>query len=119
MFLGWEPHPMNTRFQLAYLTGGDEVFGPNFGGATVFTNVRKGYCAGVPQRRQAAAEPGLRAADGERGHGRDPRRRAWSPRRRRPPGSRPTRRVLDTWLAGVTTFDGGDGLAAVKGQLGS
>ena len=27
--------------------------------------------------------------------------------------------VLDGWLAGVTTFDGGDGLAAVKGQLGS
>ncbi len=27
--------------------------------------------------------------------------------------------VLDGWLAGVTTFDGGDGLAAVKGSLGS
>ena len=27
--------------------------------------------------------------------------------------------VLDTWLAGVTTFDGKDGLAAVKQQLGA
>ena len=43
VFLGWEPHPMNTNFELTYLTGGDDVFGPNFGGATVYTNVRKGY----------------------------------------------------------------------------
>ena len=57
VFLGWEPHPMNTNFELAYLTGGDEVFGPNFGGATIYTNVRKGYLAGMPQRRQAPAEP--------------------------------------------------------------
>jgi len=26
--------------------------------------------------------------------------------------------VLDSWLAGVTTFDGKDGLAAVKSGLG-
>ena len=26
--------------------------------------------------------------------------------------------VLDTWLAGVTTKDGGDGMAAVKSALG-
>ena len=45
VFLGWEPHPMNTNFKIAYLTGGDDVFGPNFGGATVYTNVRKGYVA--------------------------------------------------------------------------
>ena len=48
VFLGWEPHPMNTNFELTYLTGGDEVFGPNFGGATVYTNVRKGYLQECP-----------------------------------------------------------------------
>ncbi|HEX6011063.1 MAG TPA: choline ABC transporter substrate-binding protein, partial [Geminicoccaceae bacterium] len=48
VFLGWEPHPMNANFELAYLTGGDEVFGPNFGGATVYTNVRKGYLQECP-----------------------------------------------------------------------
>ena len=26
VFLGWEPHPMNTRFKMKYLTGGDEFF---------------------------------------------------------------------------------------------
>jgi len=28
VFLGWEPHPMNTRFDMRYLTGGDQSFGP-------------------------------------------------------------------------------------------
>ena len=27
VFLGWEPHPMNARFQMTYLPGGDEIFG--------------------------------------------------------------------------------------------
>ena len=48
VFLGWEPHPMNANFDMAYLSGGDDWFGPNFGGATVYTNVRKGYAAACP-----------------------------------------------------------------------
>lgn len=42
VFLGWAPHPMNSNFKMAYLSGGDEYFGPNYGGADVYTNVRKG-----------------------------------------------------------------------------
>jgi glycine betaine/proline transport system substrate-binding protein len=48
VFLAWEPHPMNMRFDLKYLTGGDTVFGPNFGGATIYTVTRKGYGAECP-----------------------------------------------------------------------
>jgi choline ABC transporter permease protein len=48
VFFGWEPHPMNTRFDMRYLTGGDGSFGPDFGGATVFTNVRAGYLRECP-----------------------------------------------------------------------
>ena len=48
VFLAWEPHPMNMRFDLKYLTGGDGVFGPNFGGATIYTVTRKGYSAQCP-----------------------------------------------------------------------
>ncbi len=44
VFLGWEPHPMNTNIKMTYLTGGDDWFGPNFGGATVYTNTRAGLC---------------------------------------------------------------------------
>ncbi len=43
VFLGWEPHPMNANFDMTYLSGGDDYFGPNYGGATVHTNVRAGY----------------------------------------------------------------------------
>ncbi|WP_437879956.1 choline ABC transporter substrate-binding protein [Pseudomonas sp. LRF_L74] len=48
VFLGWEPHPMNTRFEMNYLEGGDEFFGPDYGGASVFTNVRAGYLQECP-----------------------------------------------------------------------
>ncbi len=41
-FLAWEPHPMNANFELTYLAGGDDYFGPDFGGATVYTNIRSG-----------------------------------------------------------------------------
>lgn len=43
VFLAWDPHPMNRHFDLRYLTGGDAVFGPDFGGATIHTVVRRGY----------------------------------------------------------------------------
>ena len=48
VFLGWEPHPMNANIEMAYLSGGDDVFGPNYGGATVHTNVRAGYVGECP-----------------------------------------------------------------------
>jgi len=48
VFLGWEPHPMNANFELAYLEGGDDFFGPNLGGAVVATNVREGYATECP-----------------------------------------------------------------------
>ena len=48
VFLAWEPHPMNMRFDLKYLSGGDAVFGPNYGGATIYTITRNGYSAECP-----------------------------------------------------------------------
>ncbi|KIZ48367.1 choline ABC transporter substrate-binding protein [Pseudomonas oryzihabitans] len=116
VFLGWEPHPMNTRFKMAYLEGGDDVFGPNFGGATIYTNVRKGYVQECPnvgklltnlsftlemenqlmdkvlnekQAASAAAKAWLKAHP----------------------------QVLDQWLAGVTTRDGKPALEAAKATL--
>ena len=116
VFLGWEPHPMNTRFKMAYLQGGDDVFGPNYGGATIYTNVRKGYVQECPnvgklltnlsftldmenqlmdkvlnekQSASAAAKVWLKAHP----------------------------QVLDQWLAGVTTRDGKPALEAAKAAL--
>ena len=48
VFLAWEPHPMNMRFPIRYLTGGDATFGPNYGGATVWTVTRRGLGARCP-----------------------------------------------------------------------
>ena len=116
VFLGWEPHPMNTRFKMAYLEGGDDVFGPNYGGATIYTNVRKGYVQECPnvgklltnlsftldmenqlmdkvlnekQSASAAAKVWLKAHP----------------------------QVLDQWLAGVTTRDGKPAVEAAKTAL--
>jgi glycine betaine/proline transport system substrate-binding protein len=48
VFVGWDPHPMNLRFQIDYLSGGDAVFGPDFGGATINTVTRAGLSAQCP-----------------------------------------------------------------------
>lgn len=116
VFLGWEPHPMNADFEMAYLEGGDAYFGPNLGGAIVATNTRAGYvteCANVGQllknlQFSLSMENEIMAAilnDGE--EGRDAAK-AWL---KANPG------VLDGWLKGVTTFDGKDGMEAVKAML--
>jgi glycine betaine/proline transport system substrate-binding protein len=116
VFLGWEPHPMNTKFELKYLEGGDDVFGPNLGGATIYTNTRAGFVSECPNvgafvknlkfslglentvmgyilfdsmEAPKAAEKWLKA-----------NAKTWEP-----------------WLGGVTTFDGKPGLDAVKKSL--
>jgi glycine betaine/proline transport system substrate-binding protein len=48
VFVAWAPHPMNIRFQIEYLSGGDATFGPNFGGATIDTVTRSGLSAQCP-----------------------------------------------------------------------
>jgi len=117
VFLGWEPHPMNANFKLTYLSGGDDFFGPNFGGATVYTNVRKGYTSECPNVGKLignleftlAMENEIMGAILDDGEDPDKAARAWL---KRNPG------VLDKWLAGVTTLSGGAGLDAVKKHLG-
>ena len=117
VFLGWEPHPMNANFELTYLSGGDDWFGPDFGGATVYTNTRAGYVEECPNvgallknlEFTLAMENEIMGAilnDGE-----DPAEAATAWLKANPG-------ILDNWLAGVSTRDGGDGLAAVKAALG-
>ena len=116
VFLGWEPHPMNTMFKMAYLTGGDDTFGPNYGGATVFTNVRAGYAQDCPnvaklldnEKFSLPAEDDMmnlilnkkmdpsRAVDVWAKHHKD---------------------ALKPWLDGVTTVDGKPGWPAVQSKL--
>ncbi|WP_339429624.1 choline ABC transporter substrate-binding protein [Pseudomonas taetrolens] len=116
VFLGWEPHPMNTRFKMKYLTGGDDFFGPNYGQATIYTNTRKGYsqeCRNVGQLLKNLAftldmESTLMGNVLDDKIKPDAAAKAWL---------KQNPQVLDTWLAGVTTFDEKPGLEAVKASL--
>lgn len=117
VFLGWEPHPMNKNVDMVYLTGGDDFFGPNFGGATVLTNVRKGLVEECPNLGQFLKNLGF-TLDMENAimgsildDGEDPETAASDWLKANPD-------ALGPWLEGVTTFDGQDGLAAVKAALG-
>ena len=117
VFLGWEPHPMNANFDLTYLAGGDDWFGPDYGGATVLTNTRAGFveeCPNVGKLLQnleftLAMENEIMGAilnDGTR-----PEEAATAWLKENP-------QVLESWLDGVTTVDGGDAMAAVEADLG-
>ena len=52
LFLAWAPHPMNVAHDITYLAGGDEQFGPNYGGADVFTLARTGWAEECPNAAQ-------------------------------------------------------------------
>ena len=116
IFLGWEPHPMNAKFKMTYLTGGDEFFGPNLGGAIVATNTRAGYVAECPNTGKLLSNLSFTLAMENEimgailNDGADPRdaAKAWL-------AANPT--AIDPWLEGVTTKDGGDAKAAVLAAL--
>lgn len=117
VFLGWEPHPMNANIDMAYLEGGDEVFGPNYGGATVYTNVRAGYVAECPnvgkflQNLEFSLQMENEIMGAILNDGTEPNAAATAWLKANPG-------VADAWLEGVTTFDGGDAKAALNGALG-
>ena len=52
VFLAWAPHPMNVAHDITYLAGGDAQFGPNYGGADVFTLARTGWAEECPNAAQ-------------------------------------------------------------------
>jgi glycine betaine/proline transport system substrate-binding protein len=114
VFLGWAPHPMNSNFKVTYLTGGEEWFGSE---GDVYTNTRAGYVEACPnvgaflknlsftldmenQIMGAILDDGEDATDAAK---------AWL---------KSNAGTLGPWLDGVTTKDGGDAMAAVKGALG-
>ncbi|MEW9804577.1 choline ABC transporter substrate-binding protein [Mesorhizobium sp. ZMM04-5] len=117
VFLGWEPHPMNANIDMAYLSGGDDVFGPDYGGATVHTNVRAGYVGECPNVGKFISNLvfSLKMENEIMGailnDGKDAPAAATDWLKANPDAVAP-------WLEGVTTFDGGDAAAAVKSALG-
>lgn len=116
VFLGWEPHPMNANFKMTYLEGGDDYFGPNLGGATVYTNTSAGFVDACPNvgtllknmEFTLAMENEIMGAILNDGEDQQDAAKAWLSA---------NSGILDGWLGGVTTKDGGDAMAAVKAAL--
>ncbi len=114
VFLGWEPHPMNANFELAYLPGGEEFFG---GEGVVQTVTRKGFAAECPnvgklltnQKFSLAMENEIMGKILDEGQEPEAAVTEWFK-------SNPE--VIEPWLAGVTTKDGAEALPAVKAALG-
>jgi glycine betaine/proline transport system substrate-binding protein len=113
-FLGWTPHPVMGAMDITYLEGmGDS----GFGAATVHTNVRKGYMTECPNVGKFIANLKFNLdMEGELMDailkGGDANTVATEWLKKHPDAITP-------WIAGVTTFDGGDAAAAVKTALGS
>lgn len=114
VFLGWEPHPMNANFSLKYLPGGEDFFG---GEGVVHTVTRAGYSAECPNVGTLFSnmdftlemENKIMGQILDDGADPDDATMAWL---------QENADVLDVWLDGVTTRDGGDSMTAVKSHLG-
>ncbi|WP_083651611.1 choline ABC transporter substrate-binding protein [Vreelandella massiliensis] len=116
VFLGWEPHPMNTNFDIAYLSDADDYFGPDLGGATVYTNTRGGYAEECPNvgsllnNMTFTLEMENQLMGEIMDEGEDPRDAARDYLQAHD-------ELLDEWLDGVTTIDGEPGASAVRAAL--
>ncbi|MCL6417123.1 choline ABC transporter substrate-binding protein [Aestuariirhabdus sp. Z084] len=116
VFLGWAPHPMNSNFDMEYLAGGDDWFGPDFGGASVYTNTRQNYSKQCPnmgallKNLAFSLDMENRVMAAILDDGKKPEVAAVEWLQANP-------EVLEVWLDGVTTLDGKPGLPAVRAYL--
>ncbi|PAU72676.1 choline ABC transporter substrate-binding protein [Vreelandella alkaliphila] len=116
VFLGWEPHSMNTNFDMAYLSDAGDYFGPNLGGATVHTNTRAGFVEACPnigellKNMTFTLEMENQLMSAIMDDGVDPREAARS-------YLNENGEVLEAWLEGVTTRTGEEALPAVQAAL--
>tara|TARA_R110002124_G_scaffold100168_5_gene246765 strand:- start:17205 stop:18119 length:915 start_codon:yes stop_codon:yes gene_type:complete len=114
VFLGWEPHPMNANFSLKYLTGGEDFFG---GEGQVHTVTRKGYSDECPNIGKLFSQMNfsLEMENSIMGQilddGADPEDATLEWIKANP-------ETVTGWADGVTTLDGGDGVEALKAELG-
>lgn len=116
VFLAWAPHPMNVNFAITYLSGGDEQFGPDFGGATVHTVARKEWVAACPNLAKLFGqmvfsvdmENQLMGKILDEGMSGEDAARDWLAAN--PDAATP-------WLDGVTTLDGQPGADALTAAL--
>ncbi|SNY89900.1 glycine betaine/proline transport system substrate-binding protein [Cohaesibacter sp. ES.047] len=117
VFLGWAPHPMNTAFDLKYLEGGDDYYGPDFGGATVHTQVRQGYQKECPEIGKLLDQLTFNVDMESEGMGYilDDKMNTMDAARK-VITNHPE--MLENWLQGISTTDGDPALPVIKADLG-
>lgn len=116
VFLGWEPHPMNVQMKIKYLEGGDDVFGPNYGEAKVYTAVPPDYEQRCPN--VGAFLRNLQFTTGIENEVMVGILNKAKPNDAAKTWLKKNPAVLDKWLAGVKTAKGEDALPAAKKALG-
>lgn len=113
VFLAWEPHPMNLSMNIRYLSGGDDYFGQNFGGASVYTVVRRGFLESCPNVAKllhnlefsVAMENELMNVVLNNRQNQQTAILEWL---------KNNRSITEKWLAGVKTFDDKPGVQALE-----
>ncbi|MGE8496966.1 MAG: choline ABC transporter substrate-binding protein [Pseudomonas sp.] len=113
VFLGWTPHPMNVQHDMKYLKGGEKYFGES---GSVNTLARKGYAAQCPNVGKLLANLTF-TQDMENAIMDQVLSKQASNAQAVQAWLKANPEVVDGWLEGVTTRDGGDGAAAVKAKL--
>ncbi|WP_421046208.1 choline ABC transporter substrate-binding protein [Paraburkholderia sp. A1RI-2L] len=116
VFLGWQPHPMNIQLDMKYLTGSDGVFGPNDGEARVYTLTSTDFMTRCPNAGKFVSN--LRFTTQIENVVMQSVMKKEKPADVAKSWLKQNPQVLDAWLAGVKTYDGKDGLPAVKAYLG-
>ncbi|MGI9948760.1 choline ABC transporter substrate-binding protein [Vibrio hyugaensis] len=116
VYLGWAPHPMNSNVEMEYLSGGDDFFGPNYGGANVYTNVRQDYlseCQNVGQllkNLEFSLEMENQLMEAILNQKQKPAKAAQEWLNTNP-------QQFEAWLEGVKTLDGKDAKQAITSYL--
>jgi len=117
VFLGWAPHPMNVQQKMAYLSGGDDVFGPNYGEAKVYTVTSTDLATRCPNVNKLISNLEFNVDMENQVMG--PIMDKKTPIVVAKKWLKDNPAVLDKWLNGVQTRDGKPGLPAVKKYLGA
>jgi glycine betaine/proline transport system substrate-binding protein len=115
VFLGWEPHPMNVQMKMSYLSGGDDIFGPNLGEAKVYTAIPPSYEKKCPNVYTFLKN--LQYTTDIENQVMGPILKKVKPNVAAKDFLKKNPGTVDKWLAGVTTLDGKPGLDAVKTAL--
>lgn len=117
VFLAWAPHPMNVAHKITYLAGGDKQFGPNYGGADVYTVARTGWAEECPNAARLFRNLGF-TLDIENEIMASILDDKATPAEAAEKWLKAHPDALGPWLDGVTTLDGQPGLPAVQSALG-